>query len=238
MNRLVSLAVACAVVAGACSSGADDTTTTTAAPTTTASVTELTLAGEEGLAPGTYEPESNPLPPGTYTTNVIDVPITFTVPDAWVTLNEAQIGPAWIPAEPIGLSFIAAIEFHGEVWEDPCGTSPPVEIENNAHALIEWLAAHPDLNASEIEEVTIGGVPGYQIVVETSVPEECSEPPWVFLLALPIVGDYHLDDDMTARITTVDVGGTTLFISVESLTEDWDLMKSVADPFVEALDIG
>ena len=218
---------------------APTTTAGTLAPTTTtAAVTELPLAEDEGLPAGAYDPADNPLAAGTYTTNVIEVPITFTVADGWVTINEAEVGPAWIPEEPIELSFIAVTKFYGEVFDDPCAAEPPAEIETSALALIEWLDGNPYLESSGIEEVTVGGQPGYEIEVTSTVPPECTEPPRLFLLSLPIVGDYHLDDGMTAHIMTVDAGGITLFISVESTTTDWAKMKAVGDPFIEMLVIG
>lgn len=238
MNRLVLLAAASTIVVSACGSGAEETTTTTEAPTTTAAPTELTLPASAGLPAGFYGPDEQPLLAGTYTTSLLEAPVTFTIPDGWTMYNDAEIGAAWIPPDPIELSYVAVVKFAGKVWDDPCAAAPPVDIENSALALIQWLDANPYLASSGIEEVTIGGQPGYQIEVEVTVPPECSDPPWLFLLALPVVGDYHLNDGMTARIATVDSSAITLFVSVESSTKDWEAMQAIADPFMDALVIG
>ncbi|HEX5671342.1 MAG TPA: hypothetical protein VFY46_01315 [Acidimicrobiia bacterium] len=215
-----------------------DTTTTTASSATSTTVTELTLPPEEGLAPGIYFPDNNPLPAGTYTTLTAGVPITFTIPDGWAVYNQDQLGPAWIPNDPPPLSFLAITHFYGEVFEDPCGKDAPVSIENSALSLAGWFQSHPQLQAGDIETVTVGGVEGHRVLVKPTVPAECTEPPWLFLLSLPVVGDYHLEADMTAEFTTVEVDGIVLLIATESLTEAWEETKAIGDEFFSTVRIG
>ncbi len=240
-----------ALALAACAGSGNDTTTspTTATTSTTASttattapVTELTLAVVEGLAAGIYEPGGNALAAGTYTTNVIEVPITFTIPDGWVTVNEAEVGPHWVPSDPIDQASIGVTKFIGTVWNDGCGYREegvaPDEIENSAQALIEWLATHPHLDAGEVEKVTFAGHPGYRVEVISVHPPGCEEPPRMFLLDAPAVGSYWVFDDIAVDFIAIEVDGTTLLISVESSPQAREAMQSLSDGFFASLSFG
>jgi hypothetical protein len=160
------------------------------------------------------------------------------MPEGWAMENIADLGAAWVPAELPESGYIAIARFEGQVFDDPCGKEPPTEIEANAQSVIDWLSTNPNLDAGAVESVTIGGQEGHRILATPSVPAECTDPPWLFLVGLPVVGDYHLIADTTAEFSAVDVDGSVLLIVSESATEDWEQMKSISDSFLETVILG
>lgn len=219
--------------------------TTTAEPTTTilaeassTTVTELTVPAEDGLPPGSYDPVGNPLEPGQYTTMTAGVPISFTMPEGWTMVNIGQLGAAWIPAELQETGYVAITRWEGQVFEDPCMLQPPADIEPTARALIDWLAANPNVEATAVEPVTVGSLEGQRVVLVPNVPAECVDPPWLALVAVPVVGDYHLTAGTTGEFTAVDVDGSVLLIVSESATEDWEQMNSISDAFMADVVLG
>ncbi len=77
--------------------------------------------------------------------------------------------------------------------------------------------------------VEIGGYSGVQVDMRSSVPAE-SEPPWAWLWTLPVVGDFHLNDDEDARFIALDVDDHVTVMAAEAFTGpdpenpevDWD----------------
>jgi hypothetical protein len=190
------------------------------------------------LPADSYDPVGNPLEPGEYTTMTAGVPITFTMPEGWAMENIDQLGAAWIPAELQETGYISIARWEGQVFEDPCMTQPAVDIEQTATALIDWLAANPNVEATPVESATVGGVDGQRVVIVPNVPAECVDPPWLALVALPVVGDYHLTAGTTGEFTAVEKDGTVLLIVSESATEDWEQMKSISNGFLANVAIG
>lgn len=249
-RRVIAIALFVAACGGSADQSTDPTvgettstsvpaaSTSAAAPTTSTTVSELTIPEADGLSPDSYDPAGNPLAAGIYTTMTAGVPITFNMPEGWAMENIAQLGAAWVPAELPETGYIAIVRFEGEVFDDPCGKEPPTEIEANAQSMIDWLSTNPNLAASTVESVTIGGQEGHRFLATSLVPPECTDPPWLFLVGLPVVGDYHLTADTTAEFTAVDVDGSVLLIVSESATEDWEQMKSISDGFLGNVMLG
>jgi len=244
-------AVAIAVLVAACGGSAEstdptvgETTLTTVpatsapAPSTSTTVSDLTIPEDDVLSPDSYDPASNPLAAGTYTTMTAGVPITFNMPEGWAMENIEQLGSAWVPAELPETGFISIARFDGMVFDDPCGKEPPTEIEANAQSVTDWLSTNPNLQAGAVESVTIGGQVGHRFLTTPLIPPECTDPPWLFLVGLPVVGDYHLTADTTAEFTAADVNGSVLLIVSESATKDWEQMKSISDSFLGDVMLG
>jgi hypothetical protein len=52
--------------------------------------------------------------------------------------------------------------------------------------------------------------------VTASLPAACQDPPWILLWPLPVVGDFHTDDQTQGRFIAVDVDDLVLVIVLES----------------------
>ena len=138
----------------------------------------------------------------------------------------------WVSTRPYS-SYV-----HSWVSDDPPPQEPPTQIDTNAQSVIDWLSTNPNLDANTVESVTIGVQEGHGFVATPLVPPECTDPPWLFLVGLPVVGDYHLTADTTAEFTAVDVDESVLLIVSESATEDWEQMKSISDSFLGNVMLG
>ena len=85
-------------------------------------------------------------------------------------------------------------------------------------AFLAHLAAHPFLTVTEPVAVEVGGLSGLQVDVTTSVPDDC-DPPWAWLWVLPVVNDYHLTEDVAARVLALD-GGDDVVVLVSEVGAD------------------
>jgi len=104
-----------------------------------------------------------PLPPGTYTSEVFDTPLTYTVPAGWKMFED----------EP-GQFGLALLENDGPclcVWRDvraaakSCAEEPEPGVGSSAVDIANWLATRDGLDTTQPEPVSVGGLNGYMIDV-------------------------------------------------------------------------
>lgn len=173
---------------------------------------------------------------GKYTTDAVGVDVSFEVKaPGWV-------GIADVPGAGFGLNraesegAISVVPFPGEVFSDPCKDAPVEPLERSADAFINWIAAHPELKATAPVETTLGGHPALQVDVTADVGEPCPDSPRIWLWVLPIVRDFHVDEDEAARFIAADVGGTTVVTVIETfdMTKQADLLAA-SEPVLESM---
>src|SRR5215207_1392154 len=104
-----------------------------------------------------------PLPPGTYTSEVFETQLTYTVPEGWKMFED----------EP-GQFGLALLENDGPclcVWRDvraaakSCVEEPELGVGSSALDIANWLAAHEGLDTTEPQPVSVGELQGYVIDV-------------------------------------------------------------------------
>jgi hypothetical protein len=167
------------------------------------------------------------LEPGRYADASIGRPYSFEVDEGWTSQGAIPgAGVALIEDTEVG-PYIAFVPFDGSVFTDPCRTADNTDafgpaaaaIEATPEAFLAHLAGHPFLTLSEPVPVEIGGLSGLQVDVTTSVPDDC-DPPWAWLWVLPVVGDYHLTEDVAARIVALDGDDTVVALVAEVAADD------------------
>lgn len=115
-------------------------------------------------APTSVKPVPHmPLPPGTYTSEIFDTPLTYTVPAGWKMFED----------EP-GQFGLALLENDGPclcVWRDvraaakSCAEEPEPGVGSSAADIANWLATRDGLDTTQPEPVSVGGLNGYMIDV-------------------------------------------------------------------------
>jgi hypothetical protein len=171
-NRLFySLVVIALLVVTAC---APEGQTPEASPISpTSDIPSPTEAATAIVVPSATEPfkvvQDALLPPGTYTSEVFQPPLTYTVPAGWVMYDDE-------PGQ-----FELALENKDPyiyVWRDiravapNCAQEVNPDVGSSAVDIAGWLATRDGLDTSEPQPVNIGGLSGYVIDVRQS-------PDWV-----------------------------------------------------------
>jgi hypothetical protein len=126
------------------------------------------------------------LQPGTYTSSTFQPAVRYTVPGGWMnTLDvrgelDLSYGAGGQYRYPDGLTFHDGISiFRRPVAESTASFAPQAGIGTTAGELAAWLAAHPDLVASDPTPVTIGGASGQRLTLSLptgtrTAPDHCT----------------------------------------------------------------
>jgi hypothetical protein len=162
------------------------------------------------------------LEPGRYADTSIGRAFSFEVDDGWTSQGAIPgAGVALIEDTEVG-PYVAIVPFDGSVFTDPCLTADnaaafgpaPTRVDATPEGLLAHLGTHPFLTLTEPVPVEIGGLAGLQVDVTTSVPDDC-DPPWAWLWVLPVVNDYHLTEDVAARVIALDGGDSVVALVSE-----------------------
>ena len=173
LRRVFAVAVTALFALAACSS--DDPVG--GPPTTPASTSAV--SGTPAGSPVRPVPDQ-PLPAGTYSSEVFATPVTYTVPAGWKMFEDepGQFGLALVANDRPCVCF----------WRDvraaaaSCAEEPEAGVGASAADITTWLARHKGLKTTTPKAVRVGGLSGYVIDVamdpawtgqcdgETSVP--------------------------------------------------------------------
>jgi hypothetical protein len=155
------------------------------------------------------------LSPGTYTYTGFGTAVTFTTVTEWFALLDEIPSLSLFDDELFGGLF--AFQFTGGVFADPCDFESGTTIGDSPSEVIAWLTDRSFLETSAAASVTYGGASGLQVdVTAVTLPPGCTDPPWVLLFTLPIVGDFHFEEGSVARVVALDVNGETILFIAES----------------------
>ena len=186
-----------------------------------------------------------PLPPGTYTSEVFDTPLTYTVPTGWKMFED----------EP-GQFGLALLENDGPclcIWRDvraaatSCAEEPEPSIGSSASDIAGWLSMHEGLITTEPEPVSIGGLDGYMIDVRmdpdwtNDCPFSNGEPVVMTLVGTDISAGVHWGTDKSSaqRYYLLDLGKDgadgNIAITVEVCCgAQWEERVKAVTPVVES----
>jgi hypothetical protein len=163
------------------------------------------------------------------------VTVTVEVGEGWSGIGDLPGAGSGLYREEIqgGVTFTT---FGGEVFSQPCSGEGTEPIEATAAAFIAWLAAHPELQATEPVETTLAGHPALQLDVTSDVAPECPETPRIWLWVLPTVGDFHLDENEAARFIVADIGEQPTVIVIETfdMTQQQALLAAI-EPILDSM---
>jgi hypothetical protein len=221
MRRLVvSVAVASLILVGCAAQGPSGTValpdpTPTTAPTNPPATPTLTPTPPSVEPSGPLTVVDGDLAAGTYASTSLGLDMAFELDSGWHGFADIEEVGFALSREGIG-GGVSVTNFGGEVFSDPCSPEATEMLEPTAEAFVAWLAEHPELDAADPIEVSLGGQPAIQIDLTSDVGEACPEFPRIWLWVLPVVGDFHLDEDEAARFIVADVGEQTVVVVIET----------------------
>ena len=191
--------------------------------------------------------EVGPLEPGTYADDSLGPEVRFSVAEGWEMTGEPieEVG-VQLGQEGVEAAALTITRFPGTVFAEPCVRDEDFDAyfadtqmsEASAQGFIDRLAANPFLTVEEPTEIELGGWPGLQVDLTSSIPEADCQPPVTFLWELPVVGEFHLVDRESARAIALDVGEDVIIIFVEANPGvDWPAFLEASMPLLESLSI-
>jgi hypothetical protein len=122
---------------------------------------------------------------------------------------------------------MSVLAFDGEYFTDACDPNAGTSTTGRLPAeFMAMLTARTGVSASEPAEIEVGGQPGLQVDLTTSVDGECAATGegQIAVWPLPPGGPFDLEDMEMARIIAVDGGSATLILVAEarSVVEAYD----------------
>lgn len=162
------------------------------------------------------------LEPGRYTMTAFEPPITFAV------------GPGWTAAQATGGFF--------DVQQDP-GSLDVIAVQfanvaraDTAEAAAQMIEARDNLLVSDRETVSVGGLSGIRLVVDTSDPSDSSPP--IFRPVLDATpGALSIASGRRLEVNLVDVERGVLAVLVGGSISKWGATVEAARPVVASISI-
>lgn len=149
------------------------------------------------------------MPPGQYVYNEFPAPLSFTTTDTWL----GRLFPDGLGLEATDSSAaLYIIEFSGNVFDLPCGEMP-ASTGATPQAFIDWIAAHPSLDAGAPSAASVGGAAGFSIDITGALPPGCSDGT-LALFGVP-EDPFFVIDGERVRFIAVDVLGTTVVFIID-----------------------
>ena len=207
-----------------------------------------------GCAPGgaarTGSPQPSGLAPGTYTSNVFQPAVTFTVPSGWElvgdSLSAAGAVPVYVELRPAG-SEVVGIHFFRDpaaASQDPaCPETAEPAVGGTSSELATWIRDRPGLLVSEPKLAAVGGLRGVELDLGIQAGWTASCP---FANGIPTAalfvgagGQYRwvVAGNERLRLYLLDLpGGGTLVVDIDAFDGTLiDGLLSAAGPIVQSL---
>jgi hypothetical protein len=245
MPRLVAVIVAVAsLVLVGCAAQGPSGTVALPAPTPTMAPTDPPATPTPAPTPPPSVEPSGPLTvvdgdlaAGTYASTSLGLDIGFELDGGWRGFADIEDVGFALAREGIE-GGVSVTNFGGGVFSDPCSPETTEMLDPTAEAFVAWLAEHPELDAADPIDVSLGGHPAIQIDLTSDVGEACPEFPRIWLWVLPVVGDFHLDEDEAARFIVADIGAQTVVVVIETFGMDGhEEHLALAQPVVASMTI-
>jgi len=160
--------------------------------------------------------------PGRYSRAAFEPRVTFEVEDGW-TAQQVAAGFFDIQQDPGSLDVIA-VQFGNVV-----GPSTAAEA-------VAEVQSHDQLEVTRSDEVTVDGIEGRRITVETSDPATTQPPIFRQVLTLR-AGPISIASARRLQLTLLDTSNGVLAIMVGGSIREWDRTLELAMPVVESVTI-
>jgi hypothetical protein len=240
LARLVTAVLVTSLAAAGCAAPGPSATDAPPPPTSTVAPTDPPATPAPTATPsaeptGPLSLVDGDLPAGSYLSSSMGLDISFDLGPGWQGFADIpDVGFALLRPEVEG--GVTVTHFGGEVFSEACSSAATVPLETSAEAFVAWLATHPELRADEPAETTLGGHPAIQIDLTSDVGEPCPDTPRNWLWALPVVGDFHLNEDEAARFIVADIGERTVVVVIETFgMTGQDEQLALAEPFLASM---
>lgn len=171
------------------------------------------------------------MPPGTYVYGGFPASLSFTTTEAW----HGRLFPDGLGLESLDVpAALYIMTFNGAVFDLPCGEAPATT-ESTPQAFVDWIAAHPSLDAGAPSAMSVGGAPGIAIDITGALPPGCSDGT-LSLFGVP-EDPFFVVDAERVRFVAVDVLGTTVvfIIDVFEPTDDFDAFLARAQGVLDSM---
>lgn len=193
--------------------------------------------------------QGSPMPAGSFSTTHFSPAVQLDLPAGWVlvedefaTLHLSPIEAGWGRQGDGLVNFDGISLYRHPVAGPPDGGALPVSgVGTTARELADWLSTRPQLVSTKPKQVTIGGLPGYELDFHLSSNAG-------FLCGVACVnllnsGDdvlnfqYGLEGPWHVRATLVDLpGGPTVMVAVDGPSgRAFDRLLAEAQPIIESL---
>ena len=197
-------------------------------------------------APATPRPaRPGPLSRGTYATVNFQPSFTFSVDDGWVVDHDAA--DLFFMRRVLGESEFVAYRAN-VVYTGPCPESPTQRIEPGGDAFLDWLEAHPHLEAVNPRPRIVDGVTGIEIdVIGGERSEACADDSAnpdrpIYLVALAPGGGMYALPGEEARFAVVELPSGTvsfaLFTHPDRFAEEFRVQVDAVMDSVDFTDPG
>ncbi len=194
-------------------------------------------------APATPRPaRAGPLSRGTYATVNFQPSFTFSVDDGWVVAYDDP-DLFWMDRVRDKSAFV--VYRANVVYTGPCAESPTQRIEPGSDAFLDWLEAHPHLEAVNPHPRIVDGVTGIEIDVtggersEACADDRPSAPRPIELVAIArfAPGGIFVEPGEEIRFVVVDLpAGTVSFALMAALGSSAQEFLVEADPVMNSVD--
>ena len=193
------------------------------------------------------------LPAGTYSTQVFEVPIRYTVEDGWANWEDTPGNFLLVPPgqtlEGVNAGTSDFIGIYRDVVApaQDCSSSPEPGVGTTAHELAEHVASLAGLEPTTPQPVTIGGLDGFMVDARVAPELTATCPFWPEPMVDLILGDgqtsflEHLVwPGASTRLYYLDDAAGNIVIEVASVPTGlgWDPFLAAATPVVDALQFG
>lgn len=179
---------------------------------------------------------SGPIGPGDYTATVTGSMMTFTVgssgwsadtmPDGWAVIDDSLQGA------------LSVVTFVGKVYSEPCSGDKVSSVARSAATFIGQIEKNKELKVGKRVTTKLAGHAAIQVDLTADVPPACPSSPRIWLWVMGPSGDFHLDENESARIIAADVGDKT-FVAVLETVQGGDQAGLIAktQPILDSLAI-
>ena len=177
---------------------------------------------------------------GEYTTDAIPgATITLTLQSTWDADVHEGVGYLNLFHQGGVPAIIGIATFSGEVFNDSCDDQTTTEIDRTPQGLIDWLAAHPSIEAGEPQEATLGEATGLRVELTANQAEPCPAssgvPPDLILLWPLSDGSVFLTADGTTGILyALELEGELMVVAAETIFDpvEW---RPVVQPVLDSI---
>jgi hypothetical protein len=213
-----------AFLIGACAPTSSASPSPSAPPPTTTPTAVPSISHEPSPDAIDLPARTAPLPPGTYTRTGFKPPITVTLGEGWFagTLNDGFFDLQ----QDKGTPDVIAVQFARiDALVDATGATNPATSADEAARTIE---ANPGLTVVAHDESRLGGLTGFNVVVENTSGSHTS-------ILDVAVGRLGIDSGRRLWISLFDTADGLLAVMVGGSIARWDHALAVAEPVLESV---
>jgi hypothetical protein len=139
--------------------------------------------------------------------------MTFTVDSPWIADTRADV---WSVSDSVK-GAMSIVPFVGKFLGTSCSATKSTTVPQSATSLMKALRASSDLTVGKVAKTTLAGHDAVQVDLTANAHPTCPTDPQIYLWVLPTSGEFHLDENESARVIASDIGNRTFVVVIESV---------------------